>query len=369
MTQNNKKYLNALNIIFYQNSGAFRKILDYFKEPELAYKQSDQQILHEIDLKDNLIEKFLEYRNKIDIEKEFERLTNLNINILGFEDYPNLLKEIYDPPLILYAQGNIDLIYKKSLAIVGSRNISSYGKEICKNFIKEFAKHDLSLVSGYAYGVDYEVHRNALENNVSTIAVLAGGLNKKYPAYSKNFADEMTREALFLSEYPLNTESLHYHFPIRNRIISGLSQAVLLIEAQEKSGSLITAKSALEQNREVLAVPGSIFNSQSMGTNMLIQKGEAGLVLTVADVLKALKVEQLDKGLDSGQARMTLGFDIEFSSEDEKKVYEILKNNGEMFFDEILEKIEIDGIELSSLLGMMEVRGMISNNAGRFKLI
>lgn len=357
MDKNQKKYLNALNIILYQNYGSFRKLLQFFKSPEKVWFDASIAVLEQIGLKPQTVKKFFEMKKCIDVEQEFEKTVAFKIEILSTEELPFLLKEIYDPPVVLYAQGNLDVLNNQCLSIVGTRNISVYGKEICKNWINEFIAKNLTLVSGYAYGVDFEVHKAVIENSGHTIAVLAGGLNKKYPNYPRKFEEDFLSTGLFISEYPLNIESQHYHFPIRNRIISGLSKAILILEAQEKSGSLITAKSALEQNREVFAVPGSILNPQSSGTNLIIKKAEAQAALSPSDVLQIYGLNKSEN--DVSLFTKKIGFD----SKEEQQIYELLKQNN-LFFDEISNLTKINTVELSSILSLMEIKGFIKNLGG-----
>ncbi len=180
-------------------------------------------------------------------------------------DYPVLLKEIADPPIILYAKGQLAAFQQPRLAVVGSRNPSITGSENAKNFSKELAAHGVTIVSGLALGIDGQAHIGCVDAGGKTIAVLGTGINCIYPRRHNKLASEITRNGLLISEFPLNSPPIAGHFPRRNRIISGLSLCTLVIEAAIKSGSLITAKMALEQNRDVLAIPGSIHNPLARG--------------------------------------------------------------------------------------------------------
>ncbi len=354
-----KKYLNALNLILYANYGTFQKLLGFFGSAGNFWENINSATMKKMGIKDVTIEKILEKHSEIDIEKEFQKLIDQDISILATNELPPLLQQIYDSPIILYAQGDLKILNKKCLSIVGTRNVTNYGKEICEKWIRQMKDYDIAFVSGYAYGVDFEVHKNAFQNNASTIAVLASGLDMKYPSYSRKFVDEMQNIGLFLSEYPLGTSSLSYHFPIRNRIISGLSSVLLVVEAKIKSGSLITAKSALEQNREVFAVPGSVFTEQSGGTNLLISKGEAACAMSCEDILTTLGVNCENKK-DNALISLPL---VSFASEHEEKIYELLKSKA-LFFDEILSKINLNSVELATSLSMMEINGIIRDLGG-----
>ncbi len=205
-------------------------------------------------------------------------------------DYPVLLKEIADPPIILYAKGQLAAFQQPRLAVVGSRNPSITGSENAKNFSKELAAHGVTIVSGLALGIDGQAHIGCVDAGGKTIAVLGTGINCIYPRRHNKLASEITRNGLLISEFPLNSPPIAGHFPRRNRIISGLSLCTLVIEAAIKSGSLITAKMALEQNRDVLAIPGSIHNPLARGCHYLLQQG-AKLVTSVTDVLEELRIE------------------------------------------------------------------------------
>lgn len=202
-----------------------------------------------------------------------------------FDDkYPELLKETYQPPWVIYAKGNVDLLHKpKKLAVVGSRDATTYGKMAIQLLFPELIAQDFVIVSGLAKGIDAHSHAMAMKYGGKTIAVIAGGLHHLYPKENQKLADEMIDHNLIISEFPPDTRPERWHFPLRNRIISGISNGTLVIEAEKKSGSLITANYAVNEGREVFAVPGSIFNPQSIGTNELIQQG-AKLVKTAEDI-------------------------------------------------------------------------------------
>ena len=205
-------------------------------------------------------------------------------------DYPSLLKEIADPPVVLYAKGQLSSLDKPKLAIVGSRNPSVTGSENAKYFAKELSAFGVTIVSGLALGVDAQAHLGCLEAHGQTVAVLGTGIDCVYPRRHIKIAEQIIQNGLLMSEFPLKSPPIAGHFPRRNRIISGLSLCTLVIEAAIKSGSLITARMALEQNREVLAIPGSIHNPLARGCHYLLQQG-ATLVTSINDVLNELKIE------------------------------------------------------------------------------
>ncbi len=205
------------------------------------------------------------------------------------KEYPSLLKEIYQPPWALFAKGDISLLEKDpKLAVVGSRQATQYGKNAIRIIFPGLIDKGILIVSGLAKGIDALAHEYAIKNGGNTIAVIAGGFYHIYPKENMNLALEMMKNQLVLSEYPPDTKPLRWHFPSRNRIISGLSKGTLIIEAKRKSGSLITANFAVNEGREVFSLPGSIFNPYSIGANELIQQG-AKLVTDAEDILVEIK--------------------------------------------------------------------------------
>lgn len=280
------------------------------------------------------------------------QLQKLQINYLTIldNDYPLLLKEIYDPPAVLYYRGNKSILQNKNfLAVVGTRNISNYSQQIINSLLQPVAEQGVIIVSGLALGVDGLAHKLALANQQITIGVLAGGLDNYsiYPRQNYLLAQEIIQNGLLLSEYPPTTSCLPQHFPRRNRIISGLAQATLIIEAAERSGSLITARYALEQNREVLAVPGNIQQINSIGTNRLIQQG-AKLILTSADILEIYQLfqQQIEPLPDL--------------NEFEKIIIQNLQQQA-VTIDKLSELCKMDIVTLNSHLSLLELKGLIHN--------
>ncbi|MFK9092419.1 DNA-processing protein DprA [Bacillus salipaludis] len=206
------------------------------------------------------------------------------------KEYPHYLKEIYQPPWALFAKGDISLLEKEpKLAVVGSRQATQYGKNAIRLIFPELIDNDVLIVSGLAKGIDALAHEYAIKNGGKTIAVIAGGLYHIYPKENMSLALEMMKTQLVLSEYPPDTKPLRWHFPSRNRIISGLSNGTFIIEAKRKSGSLITANYAVNEGRDVFSLPGSIFNPYSVGANELIQQG-AKLVTRAEDILEEIRL-------------------------------------------------------------------------------
>lgn len=287
MNKNTKYYIS-----FNKCSGIgpknFRKILDHFDSLESAWKATTSDFI-QAGLKASLAVELVKHISKTNPSQEVERLQKLSIDVLTLEDnnYPKNLKEIYLPPAILYLRGKVLKKDGMAISIVGSRKVTEYGIKVTESISKALASRGLTIVSGLALGVDTVAHKAALKTGARTIAVLGCGVEKPYPYVNTKLATEIAKNGAIISEYPIGTPPLKHHFPARNRIISGLSLGTVVTEAAERSGALITAKDALEQGREVFAVPGSLGNENSKGPNNLIKMG-AKPVTEVSDILEEL---------------------------------------------------------------------------------
>jgi len=276
--------LNLLNL----SPQKISNILSGFNDIDEIFR-ADKSRLKEIScLQNNEIEEVLTLRDSAILERELELIAKEKIDCLDVfdPDYPKLLKEISNPPLVLYLKGERKILGKFLFAIVGSRKSTGYGASIAKDFSSRLTKKGMVIVSGLARGIDTIVHREAIQEGIS-IAVLGSGLLNIYPRENKELSQKIASTGAIISEYPLFTPPLRENFPRRNRIVSGISRGVLVIEAGSRSGALITAHSACEQNREVFAVPGSINSDLSKGTHMLIKEG-AKLVDCIEDILEEL---------------------------------------------------------------------------------
>jgi len=271
----------------------FKKILNYFPSLQEAYEASFWE-LKKSGLEENIVQEFITKRREINLDKEMEKLEKEDIKLLTLydEDYPHLLKEIYNPPYLLYYKGAKPVKDEFSLGIVGTRKASSYGQQVTPEIVGDLTQNGITIVSGLALGIDGLAHQTAYKTGGKTIAVLGSGLDKQniYPSQHRFLAQKIIEaEGTLISEFPYGTLPLKFNFPYRNRIISGLSLGILVIEAGETSGALITARYALEQNREVFAVPGSIYSQNSLGSNNLIKMG-AHAITSASDILDALNL-------------------------------------------------------------------------------
>ncbi|MDI6603064.1 MAG: DNA-processing protein DprA [Patescibacteria group bacterium] len=278
------------------------------------------------------------------------------IKTITLEDknYPKLLKEIKDPPEVLYYIGTLPKPDENCFAVVGTRRYSLYGKQVALEIASDLAEAGLTIVSGLAPGIDSFTHQAAVERNKRTIAILGTGLDEKsiYPQSNLKLARKILETGgCLISEYPPETPGSKFTFPQRNRIISGLSLGVLVVEAKQKSGALITAHHAFKQNRKVFAVPGSIYSSNSKGCHYLIKKG-AKLVETANDILLELNLPEITKsGLVTGE------------NKEENLILEVLKKEA-LYIDKIIEKTKLNAATVASTLAILEIKGKVRNLGG-----
>lgn len=289
-------------------------------------------------------------RDKQDLSEQIQVLS------AGRPEYPALLAEIKDPPKTLYYIGNIELLRGQCAAVVGSRTTTAYGRNTARSISRCLAGHGAVVVSGLASGIDTCAHEGALEAGGDTIAVLGCGPDLCYPAENRRLKDMIAGKGLILSEYPPGMGAMAYHFPQRNRIISGLSEIVIVVQARLRSGALITADLAAEQGRELFAVPGNIDSQYNLGSNQLIRDG-AGVITCIDDVLEPLGLA----GCDAETAARSL-------SGTEFRVYEMLRAQGELSADELCMQISCRPGYLLPILSSLELKGFIRSAAGKFFL-
>ena len=279
----------------------------------------------------------------------------INSTIIYKEDsiFPEFLKNISDAPLALYCAGDISLLNRDCVAVVGARKCSEYGRQVALKIGETLAKNDIVTVSGMAEGIDASAHLGALKVGGKTIAVLGSGVDVCYPRCNKNLYDRIIDEGLIISEYPLGTKPKPFYFPRRNRIISAISKAVTVVEASSGSGSLITAEIAAEQGKEIIAVPGNINSTFSLGCNKLIADG-ASIMTVPEDVLRIIGVEpklQKEEFVEMG--------------EDERKIFNMLKEEGELTLEYLCKILGKEPSLISGLIAVMEIKGLVSYQLGK----
>lgn len=296
-------------------------------------------------------------------EQELKFIEDEKINPLYYQnsDYPNKLKHCADGPVLLFANGNINLENKKLISIVGTRNVTSQGIEFCERLVEDLALFNPVIVSGFAYGVDIIAHKAAIANNLQTIPVLAHGLNQIYPRSHKKYVEKINNNGGFLTEFWSNSNPEKENFVKRNRIVAGISEATIVIESAERGGSLITAIMANDYNRDVFAVPGRISDKYSQGCNTLIKTQRANLLASAADIVYILNWELQSKKINPVQKQLFVTLDNE-----EQKIYDYLLPKGKQLLDTIAIECNFPIFRVSSLLLNMEMKGVIRPLQGKF---
>ena len=293
---NNRIKLILLNMVEGIGSIRLKALLEEFKTPESIIKARFSDLVKVKGISRNIAENITSCESTYNIDKELELIKAQGVKVLTIFDksYPKILKEIYDPPIVLYVKGTLSDKDDLSLGVVGSRKCSQYGIRATRELVASLKDYEIIIVSGLARGIDFVAHKAALENKLRTIAVLGSGLSCMYPPENAKLANDITLSGAVISEFPFETKPLKQNFPRRNRIISGLSKGVVVIEAAQRSGALITVDFALEQGRDVFAMPGPVDSESSYGTNRLIKQG-AKLIDSAKDILPELGLESIDK--------------------------------------------------------------------------
>jgi len=355
MKENELKYWVGFSRIPGIGRVKISQLLKHFTTLEHAWKASAGE-LKKAGLDSKTVDTIVNLRPRISPDDEMESLKQYKVKVLTCDSpvYPQRLKEIYDYPSVLYVRGNLLPEDECCLAVVGTRRPTVYGRQVTEEIVTDLARNKITIVSGLAKGIDSIAHRAALEANGRTIAVFACGLDIVYPAENAKLAREIIERGALISEYPLGTKPKADNFPRRNRIMSGLSLGVLVVEAGESSGALITANQALEQNREVFAVPGSILSPTSRGTNHLIQEG-AKLVRNYVDILEELNLAMMAQQLEMKEllpVDETESLLLKQLSREPTHIDDICRNSG------------LTAALVSSTLTMMELRGIVRQVGG-----
>jgi DNA processing protein len=366
----------ALNMIRGIGPRTANQLLDRFGSPAQVFAAS-RNALEAWGVKPETVRELHDSEILDNAGAEIERLEKLGASVITLrdEDYPPLLREIYDPPIALYVRGDLKMACQRPcLAVVGSRRCSTYGINSAASLSRDLAARGLTIVSGLARGIDAAAHRGALETAGSTIAVVGTGLETTYPREHKKLEDEIAESGAVISEFPLGTPPLPQNFPYRNRVLSGLSFGVLIVEAAEHSGSLITARLAYEQGREVFAVPGNITSQTSFGPNYLIKDG-AKLVQHWRDVIEELPrsfketILGIERNLAGDQSNLQPNFQQVFEavelSRTERNVLDLLSPEVPSHVDQLLISTGLPPSELMNALLGLEMKDRIKELPGK----
>lgn len=354
-------YWLALSLTPGVGSIIFKRLLDHFKSPEAVFNAPLKELFKIEGLGEKIASEIKKGPDHKKVEKELKIIKELGVKIVTIKDdkYPNRLKDIYDPPPLLYIRGEIKKEDELAVAIVGSRKTSPYGRWITEKLSFELAQNGVTIISGMARGIDSIAHRGAITGGGRTIAVLGCGVDVIYPPENHNLFYQIKDHGAIVSEFPLGSLPEGGHFPRRNRIISGLSIGVVVVQASSESGSLITAQFALEQGREVFAVPGNVGAEGSRGTNKLIKEG-AKLVESSEDIL-----EDIFPQWKGGALRSERGKDLEDGLEEEEKIIYKILGETPIHIDTIIRETKFDPGKVSSILLSLELKGVILQWPGK----
>lgn len=358
----------ALTFIKGVGSTSSRLLLSYFGNAEAVFQASPGKLMKVPGINKVRV-------NQMDFdaalrraEQELRLIEQNGIEPLFLTDarYPKRLKNCDDAPVILYSKGNADLNMPKVVSIVGTRKATDYGKQLCHQLIEELKQYDVLIVSGLAIGIDGAAHRESLKWNVPTVGVLGHGLDTMYPVSHRSVAEKMLQNGRLLTEYPLGTPAMPEHFPARNRIVAGMADAVVVVEASLKGGALITAEIANSYNRDVFAFPGRINDEFSEGCNFLIRNNKASLLTCVADLAYMMGWERRDN-LPEIPEQLALPIDL---STHERQIFEVLKQHKlPVAIDDLAIKTAMPASQLAINLLNMEMQGFIRSLPGKAYVI
>lgn len=350
-----RRYWVGFNLVKGIGAVRLKSLLDAFGDIESAWHASPDE-LRAIGLDSRTIDNFVLTRRDVSLDKIWENIQDLGITVLtwGDDGYPTRLKELSPSPPVLYIRGEIQADDHWAVAIVGTRRITAYGNQVTERIATRLAHAGVTIVSGMARGIDGVAHKAALDAGGRTFAVLGCGVDRIYPPEHRKLAEKIMERGALISDFPPGTAPEASNFPPRNRIISGLSMATVVVEAGKKSGALITAAFAAEQGREVFAVPGNVLAPQSQGTNRLIQDG-ARVLLDPQEILEVLDLTRIT---EQSAARTVLP-----SNAQEAQLFGILSHDP-MHVDEIRNQTSLNIEEVTSTLALMELKGMVRQVGG-----
>lgn len=305
------------------------------------------------------IQAFSDFK-KLEKEFEFMQQNDVSAACYGQEDFPKRLKHCVDAPIVLFWRGNFDFNHHKTVSIVGTRSASAYGKEWTQKFVEQLKPYNPLIVSGLAYGIDIMAHRAAIEHNLPTIGVYAHGLDRIYPSHHRATAKKMLENGGWVTEHPSGTNPDRENFPERNRIIAGLSDAIVVVESKRKGGALITAQIGASYNRDVFAVPGRVGDEVSQGCHLLIKSHQANLIESLRDLEYIMGWEKEDK--EPAPKQVELFVDL---SPEEERVVECLKDKGKLNIDQLCMELNIQSSQMMTLLFNLELSGLVRALPGK----
>lgn len=362
----NLKYTLALSKVPRIGNETAKKLIAFAGSATDVFRLSKKSIGENAEISEKLIDEIQKFNDFGSIDRELRFIENNHIDVILWDEkrYPARLKECKDAPVFLFTKGKMTLEVPKVIAIVGTRNATQYGKELCKKLIQSLLPHQPLIVSGLALGIDIAAHKEALQAGLQTVCVLGHGLDKIYPQSNSSVADKMLENGGWISEYFSGTIPDKNNFPMRNRIIAGLCDAVIVVEAAQKGGALITARIANSYNRDVFAVPGRVGDTFSQGCNYLIRTNQAAMIESGEDIEYLLGWKKTSKPANL-QPKLMLDLNPE-----ETKIVEILRSYDFMAIDDLSAKTEISLGQLSATLLTLEMKDIVASMPGKiYKLL
>jgi DNA processing protein len=338
-----------------------KNLLDHFGSAEAIFTASLAELIEVAGI-GKVIAGEIRRSNALKLaDEQLSFIERHNVQVLFYTDeaYPHRLRNCFDAPVLLYYKGNADLNHSRIISIVGTRKATEYGRQICKQLCEALSGYDVLVVSGLAYGIDVAAHKESLYQNIPTVGILAHGLDRIYPPLHQPIAQKMVLNGGLLTEFPLNTVPLKENFPQRNRIIAGLSDATIVVEATAKGGALITAEIANSYNRDVYAFPGRTTDASSQGCNFLIRTNRAGLISNAQDLIYSLGWEEVQQNKKTEQLQMPLGLSAE-----EQKIVELLKASA-VRIDELSIQSGMSQSQLAMHLLSLEMQGILMSLPGK----
>jgi DNA processing protein len=350
------RYWLAFNLVSQIGPAKVQRLIAHFGDLETAWRANAFD-LNAAGLDKRALENLLEARKKINLDAELEKIARARVRVLTRDDseYPQLLKQVDNAPIVLYVKGDIRPEDDWSIAVVGTRHSTPYGREVTRQIVTDLAASRVTIVSGLARGIDAEAHRSALDAGGRTIAVLGCGVDVVYPPEHLKLAERIAEHGALVSEYALGVQPEAGNFPPRNRIISGLSLGSLIVEGDQGTGARITIQYALEQGRETFAIPGNIFNRSSRAANGMLQRGEAKLVTRASDILEELNLTMVE---EHQEVRAALPENATESA--------LLKHisSEPIHIDDLTRETQLPAATVSSTLALMELKGLVRHVGG-----
>jgi len=357
----------ALHLIDDLGAKRIRLLLQHVEHPQLIFRLERHELESIRGIGPKTSKDIVSFNDWDEVDRILEKTDRIGAEIMTYwdEDYPILLREIYDPPLMLWIRGDRKVLGTDSIAIVGTRKAGKYGRKMARHFAKGLVKDGLSIISGLAYGIDGAAHRATVDAGGKTVAVLGSGIDWIYPGDHKGLAlDIVESGGAVISEFPLGAAPEMGHFPVRNRIVSGMSLGTLVVESGIEGGSMITATSALDQNREVFVIPHRLGHPNSEGCNSLIQRGLGKLVQNVDDILEEISVH-ISRNKEHSFIQKEKNWKSEDLDDLSTNICEVIQEKTSIHIDELAEYLEMPAHQLLSKLLELEMQNCVKQTAGK----